>query len=79
MALPRGVAKSDSGAVFILREPTELQAWTDDDLRMRLRYLQGHLSPDGAGLAFLRSTVRLTAVAERKAVLQEMARRGVTR
>jgi hypothetical protein len=79
MSLPAGVAKSDSGAVFILRDADELAGWTDDDLRMRLRYVQGHISSDGAGLAFLRSYVRNTAIAERKAVLLEMARRGVTR
>ena len=76
MSLPAGVAKSDSGAVFILREPGELETWTDDDLRARLTYLRGHM--EGVELTFTRSTVRLTAAAERKAVLHEMARRGVT-
>ena len=76
------LAPAVSGDLARLAPPHALDvidARTDADLRARLTYLWGHMSPDGAGLAFLRSTVRLTAVAEKRAVLQEMARRGVTR
>jgi len=77
MSLPRGVAKSDSGALFFKRTPEELASWTDADLQARVAYVTGHMSPDGGGLTYERSYIRTIAVAERRAVLHELARRGL--
>jgi len=79
MALPRGVVKADNGAVFMRRTPDELAPWSDQELRARLTFVKAYTSPDGAGLAYIRSEVRRVAVAERRKLEEEMARRSSAR
>jgi len=78
MALPRGVAKSDSGALFMLRSARELATWTDDDLKMRWRWISAQLNPETGGLDYVRSHVRRIALSERRAITSELVRRGRT-
>jgi hypothetical protein len=75
MSLPKGVAKADNGAIFMLRERDELEGWTDAQLRERLRFVRAYTDPESAGVAFLRSDVRLIAMRERRALVFEIDRR----
>jgi hypothetical protein len=77
MSLPRGVAKSDSGFLFMLRRADELARWSDLELKERWRQVTSHMSP--SGLDYVSGYVQNIAVAERNALTREMSRRTLTR
>ena len=76
MSLPKGVAKADNGAIFMLRDRDELEGWTDAQLRERLRFVKAYTDPGSAGLEFIRSYVRMIAMRERRALVFEIDRRA---
>lgn len=78
MSLPRGVVKDEStGALFMLRSRRELAGWSDDELRMRWRWITALLSPETGGVGYVRSVARRMALRERTALVNEMDRRSI--
>jgi hypothetical protein len=76
MSLPKGVAKADNGAIFMLRERDELEGWTLPQLLQRLDFVKRYTDPGSAGMEFARSYVRMIAMRERRALVFEIDRRA---